>query len=97
MFFSLAFACSHIAAVLFKLEAYFRMDLHKVASISKRCQWKRSRQRVLPAPLGKINFGRPKQTDTCPKNIDNGNSAEDNFRRNFITKRLTHEQEKKIQ
>ena len=62
MFFSLVSACSHIAAVLFKLEAYFRMDLHKVASISKLCQWKRSRQQIAPAPYVKINFGRPKQT-----------------------------------
>ena len=38
VFFSLASACSPIAAVLFKLEAYFRMDIHKVASASKCCQ-----------------------------------------------------------
>ena len=49
MFFSLASACSYIAAVSFKLEAYFRMDLHQVASASKLCQWKRSRQQVAPA------------------------------------------------
>ena len=82
--------------MLFKLEAYFRMDLHKVASTSKLCQWKRSRQQVAPAPLGKINFGRPKQTDTCPKNIDDGNSTEDNFRKNFTAKRLTNKQERKF-
>ena len=72
------------------------MDLHKVASTSKPCQWKRSRQQVAPVTLGKINFGRPKQTDTCPKNIDDGNSTESNFRRNFTAKRLTHEQERKF-
>ena len=72
------------------------MDLHKVASTSKLCQWKRSRQQVAPAPLGKINFGRPKQTDTCPKNVGDGNSTEDNFRRSFTAKRLTHEQERKF-
>ena len=96
MFFSLASACSHIAAVLFKLEAYFRMDLHKVASTSKLCQWKRSRQQVASAPLGKINFGRPKQSDTFPKNFDDGDSTKDDFRRNFTAKRLTHEQEQKF-
>ena len=52
--------------------------------------------KVAPAPLGKINFGRPKQTDTCPKNIDDGNSTEDNFRRHFTAKRLTHEQKRKF-
>ena len=72
------------------------MDLHKVASTSKLCQWKRSRQQVASAPLGKINFGRPKQSDTFPKNTDYGDSTKDNFRRNFTAKRLTHEQEQKF-
>ena len=85
-----------LAAVLFKLKSYFRMDLHKAASTSKLCHWKRSCQQVALAPLGKINFGRPKQTDTCPKIIDDGNSTEDNFRRNFTAKRLTHEPERKF-
>ena len=93
VFFSLASACSHIAAALFKLEAYFRMDIHKVASTSKCCQWKRSCQQVATAPLGKITFGRPKQADTCSKNIDDGNSTEDNVRMNFTGERLTDEQE----
>ena len=72
------------------------MDLHKVASTSTLCQWKRSRQQVALAALWKINFGRPKQTDTWPKNIDDGNSTEDNFRRNFKANRLTHKQERKF-
>ena len=96
LFFRLASACSHIAAVFFKPEAYFRMDLYKVASTSKLCQWKRSRQHVALAPLGKINFGRAKQTGTYPKNIDDGDSTGDNFRRNFTAKRLAHEQEQKF-
>ena len=96
MFFSFASACSHIVTVLFELEVYFRMDLHKVPSTSKLCRWKRSRQQVAKAPSGKLNFGRPKQTNTCPKNIDAGNSTEDNFRRNFTAERLTHEQEQKF-
>ena len=33
--FSLASACSHVVAALYKLEAYFRMGTHKVASTSK--------------------------------------------------------------
>ena len=72
------------------------MNLHKVVSTSKLCQWKRSREQVALAPLGKINFGRPKQADTCPKNIDGGDSTEDNLRRNLTAKRLTHEQEQKF-
>ena len=96
VFFSFASACTQILAVLFKLEAYFRMDLHKVTSTGNLCQWKISHQEVASAPLGKISFGRPKQTDTCPKSIDNGDSTEDNFRGNFTAKRLPHEQEQKI-
>ena len=46
--------------------------------------------------MEKINFGRPKQTDTCPKNIDDDDSTEDNLRKNFTSKRLTHEQEQKF-
>ena len=47
------------------------------------------RDQVALAPLEKINFGRPKQTDTCPKNIDDDDSTEDNLRKNFTSKRLT--------
>ena len=72
------------------------MDLHKVASTSKLCQWKRSHQQVATPPLRKINFGRPKHTNTCQKNIDDEDSTEDNFRRNFKAKRFTHEQEQKF-
>ena len=46
--------------------------------------------------LGKINFGRPKQTDTCPENIDDGDRAQDNLRKNFAAKWLTHDQEQKF-
>ena len=67
-----------------------------MASTSKLCQWKRSSCTGSGAPLEKINFDRPKQTDTCPKNIDDDNRTEDNLRKNFTSKRLTHELEQKF-
>ena len=95
-FCSLASAFSHIAAVLFKLKTYLRMDLHKVASTSKLCRWKRSDEQVASAPLGKINFGRPKQSNTFLKDIDDHDSTEHSFRKNFTAKRLTHGQDLKL-
>ena len=59
-------ACSHVAALLFKLQACTILELNKVASTSKLCSWKKSRQRAHPAPLTQISFKRPKKTDLVP-------------------------------
>ena len=54
-------ACSHLAALLFKLQACSMIDLNKVACTSKLCAWKKSRTQANPAPLLAINFSRPKK------------------------------------
>ena len=59
-------ACSHVAPLLFKLQAYTILELNKVPSTSKLCSWKKSRQRAHPAPMTQISFKRPKKTDLVP-------------------------------
>lgn len=62
-------SCSHIAALLFKLEAavYFNLNSEDQTSCtSKLCSWKASRKQVAPAPLANINFSRPKK-QSLPK------------------------------
>ena len=55
-------ACSHVAALLFKLEA--ASDLKRKnddSPTSSLCAWKKSRKSVKPSPLHSINFGRVKR------------------------------------
>eukprot|EP00112_Aurelia_sp_Birch-Aquarium-sp1_P018060 Seg4256.2 transcript_id=Seg4256.2/GoldUCD/mRNA.D3Y31 product="hypothetical protein" protein_id=Seg4256.2/GoldUCD/D3Y31 len=60
-------ACSHIAALLFKLEAAVHYNLNEqTASTSQLCAWKTSRKCVTPAPLSAINFSRPKKQSLPP-------------------------------
>ena len=66
-FCSFGSACSHVAAVLFKVQACTELKLNKTACTSKLREWKRSRKRAYPAPLKVLDFKRPKKTDTCPK------------------------------
>ena len=49
--------------MLFKLQACTILELNKVASTSKLCSWKKSRQRAHPAPMMQFLFKRPKKTD----------------------------------
>ena len=58
--------CSHLAALLFKLQACSMMDLNKAACTSKLCAWKKSRTQANLAPLSAINFRRPKKFDLVP-------------------------------
>ena len=55
-------ACSHVAAVLFKLEAAVHFELNKpTASTSMLCSWKQPKRNVQPSPAALINFARPKK------------------------------------
>ena len=55
-------SCSHIAALLFKLEAAVHYQLNeKTAKTSQLCAWKASKKHVSPAPLSAISFSRPKK------------------------------------
>ena len=59
--------CSHIAALLFKLEAAVHYNLNEqAASTSQLCAWKTSRKFVTPAPLSAIDFSRPKKQSLPP-------------------------------
>ena len=59
--FSLGSACSHLAGLLFKLEACVRLQLNKKSVTSQLCQWNRCRKRAEPALLQEINFKRPRK------------------------------------
>lgn len=43
------------------------LELNKTACTSVLCSWKKARKRAHPAPLSKIDFRRPKKTETLPK------------------------------
>lgn len=56
-------ACSHTAAVAYKVEAAIRTGLTEIASTSTLCQWNdMSRKKAQPAPISQINFQWPKYT-----------------------------------
>lgn len=60
-------ACSHLAALLFKLQACVQLELNKEAvCTSKLCTWNRARTKVEPAPLKSINFKRPRKDSKTP-------------------------------
>ena len=69
-YFRLGAACSHFAALLFKLQACTLLELNKVASTSKLCAWNKSRKQVETAPLVNISFNRSKGDELVPNNID---------------------------
>lgn len=57
-------ACSHAAALMFKLEAAVNLQLHEgTAPTSELCQWKQCKKSVTPSPLTEINFKKPKKGD----------------------------------
>lgn len=62
-------ACSHVAAILFKVHAAVQLELNKVATTSKLCEWRASRKRVDPSPLSDIIFKKPKKTELLPTAI----------------------------
>ncbi|XP_057310312.1 uncharacterized protein LOC130648289 [Hydractinia symbiolongicarpus] len=60
-------ACSHVGALLFKMQAGALLGINKIACTSKLCAWKRSRRFAEPALMTEIDFSRPKQKQTVPK------------------------------
>ena len=62
-------ACSHVAAVLFKLQAYVQLGMNKKACTSKLCQWNVSRRKADPVPLQQMSFKRPRKGD-LPEVLD---------------------------
>lgn len=66
MLYRLGSACSHVAALLFKLQACTQLGINKVACTSKLCSWNKSRRKAHPAPLIELNFKRPKKNELQP-------------------------------
>ena len=56
-------ACSYVAAVLFKLQAYVQLGMNKKACTSKLCQWNLSRRKADPVPLQEMSFKRSRKGD----------------------------------
>lgn len=73
--FRLGSVCSHVAALLFKLQTCSQMELNKAACTSKLCEWKQSRQHAEAAPLKMINLRRPKK-GSLPMEIPSYHQAE---------------------
>ena len=58
----LSSSCSHVAALLFKLEAAVHFQLNTpTACTSQLCSWKASRKSVQPATIKSIDFSRAKK------------------------------------
>ncbi|XP_052254844.1 uncharacterized protein LOC127860420 [Dreissena polymorpha] len=54
-------ACSHVAALLFKVEAAVKLDLTNPSKTSAACVWNRYyREKVAAEPLSEMNFSQPK-------------------------------------
>ena len=62
-------ASSHVAAVLFKLQACVQLGMNKKACTSKLCQWNVSRRKADPVPLQQMSFKRPRKGD-LPEILD---------------------------
>ena len=57
-------ACSHLAALLFKLEAAVHYNLNEKTVcklVSQLCSWNAARKHVTPTPASAIDFSRPKK------------------------------------
>ena len=62
-------ACSHVAALLFKIESACHLKLTEcISPTSVLCEWKKSKKSVQPAPIKLINFSRPRKHQ-LPKEI----------------------------
>ena len=75
-------ACSHVAALLFKLEAAVHLDMNQnEAPTTQLCAWRSCKKQVEPAPMSCINFKKPKRgslpnVNSCrprPEAVDNTN------------------------
>lgn len=63
--FRLGEACSHIAAVLFKIEAAVKLGLNHQSQTSAACVWNRHyKEKVTPTRVSDMNFRKPKYGQT---------------------------------
>lgn len=73
-------ACSHVAAVLFKIEAAVKLDLNQQSKTSVACVWNKFyREKVKAEPLSAINFNRPRHGVTVKrtKPVEKENESDD--------------------
>ena len=66
---------SHIAVLLFKLEACCRIQENKSTVTSQLCKWNRSRKSDEPSSLIYINFKRPEKDDLLQEPLDENGEA----------------------
>ena len=71
--------CSHVAALLFKLEACVRIQQNKTAVTSQLCAWNRSQKKAEPAILQNINSKQPKKEHIVPAEVNNKVHPETHF------------------
>ena len=77
-------ACSHLAALLFKIESACHLKLTEgISPTSVLCEWNKSKKSVQPATIKLINFSRPRKHQ-LPKEI----LSKSLNRQNFSTKNL---------
>ena len=69
--FSIGSVCSHVAALLFKLEACTLLQLNKASVTSKLCQCNRLMKSAEPDIFKNVNFKRPKKEDFPQQNTKN--------------------------
>ena len=74
--------CSHVAALLFKIELACHLKLTEgISRTSALCEWKKSKKSVQPAPKKLINFSSPRKHQLLKET-----AQEPLKRRNFSTK-----------
>ena len=79
-------ACSHFAALLFKVEACCRIKENKFAVTSQLWNWNRSRKSAEPSLLKNFNFKKPKKDDFLQEPLD------ENANTNYTMKRFRSSQ-----
>ena len=92
-------ACSHVAALLFKIESACHLKLTEGISLtSVLCKWKKSKKSIQPAPIKLMTFSHPRKHQ-LPKE----SAKEPLKRQNFSTKNpflgthpLTNDELKKL-
>ncbi|XP_060566368.1 uncharacterized protein LOC132725284 [Ruditapes philippinarum] len=73
-------ACSHVAALLFKIERASLYGLNKESRTSVTCAWNQFYQKkVTPQPINEIDFNRPKRKVIKKRKKPTADSDEDDL------------------
>ena len=76
--------CSHVAALLLKIESACHLKLTEgISPTSVLCEWKKSKKSVQPTPIKLINFSRPRKhqlsKEIAQKSLKRKNSTKNPF------------------